>query len=175
MSAVPDVLACAGLFFVPGLLATYLGGLRGITAWATAPLVTVAVVAGVAVLSGLLGFRFGVWPVAAGIVVMAGLSAGLSLVLRARRAERPERDPRSYSLAVVIGAAAAVVLGVVTFVTGVRRPDAIQQSWDSVFHYNAIRYIEQTGKASPLTIGTLGQPGKASFYPDAWHVMVALL
>jgi hypothetical protein len=176
LSAVPDVLACVGLFFAPGLLASYLGGLRGITAWATAPLVTVAVAAAVAVLSGLAGFRFGLWPVAAGTVVVAGLAAGLSLLLRARGVGRPPRDPRGYSLAVVAGAAAAAVIGGVTFVSGVRRPDAISQSWDSVFHYNAIRYIEQTGKASPLTIGTLGQPGSnGAFYPDAWHVMAALL
>lgn len=175
-SVVPDVLVCIGLFFAPGLLAAYLGGLRGITAWASAPLVTVAAVAAVAVACGLLGFRFGAWPVAAGTVVMAGLSAGLSLLLRSRRVERPPRDTRSYSLAVVIGVIAAAVIGGVTFITGVRRPDAISQSWDSVFHYNAIRYIEQTGKASPLTVGTLGQPGGlTSFYPDAWHTMAALL
>lgn len=176
LSVVPDVLVCVGLFFAPGLLATYLGGLRGVTAWATAPLVTVAVAAAVAIASGFFGFRFGVWPVAAGTVVTAGLAAGLSLLLDRHGVDRPVRDPRSYSLAVVIGAVAAVVIGSVTFITGVKRPDAIHQSWDSVFHYNAIRYIEQTGKASPLTIGTLGQPGgKTSFYPDAWHAMAAVL
>ncbi len=176
VSAFPDVLVCAGLFFVPGLLVTYLGGLRGITAWAMAPLMTVAVVAAVAVLGGFLGFRFGVWPVAAGTVVVAGLAAGLSLLLRARGVERPAADPRSYSLAVVAGAVAAVRDRGVTFVTGVRRPDAISETWDAIFHYNAVRYIEQTGKASPLGIGTLGQPGGGgTFYPDAWHAMAALL
>jgi hypothetical protein len=176
VSAAPDVLVCVGVFFAPGLLATYLGGLRGITAWATAPLVTVAVVAMVAVLGGFFNFRFGPWPVAAGTAVMASLSAGLSLLLRRRQVERPQRDPRPYSLAVVIGAAAAVVIGGVTFITGVKRPDAISQTWDAVFHYSAIRYIEQTGKASPLTISALGQPGvKGTFYPDAWHAMAALL
>ncbi len=176
LSAVPDVLACAGLFFVPGLLAAYLGGLRGITAWATAPLVTVAVVAAVAVLGGWFGFRFGVWPVVAGTVVMAGVAAGLAVLLRFRGFARPPADPRGYSLAVVIGAAIAAVLGAVTFLTGVRRPDALAESYDTVFHYSAIRYIEQTGKASPLTIGTLGQPGSnGAFYPDAWHAMAALL
>jgi Family of unknown function (DUF6541) len=175
-SVVPDVLVCVGLFFAPGLLAAYLGGLRGITAWATAPLVTVATVAAVAVAGGWFGFRFGAWPVAAGTVVMAGLAAGLSLQLRARGVERPPGDPRSYSLAAGIGAVVAVLAGAVTFITGVGHPDAINQTWDSVFHYNAVRYIEQTGKASPLTIGTLGQPGgKTAFYPDAWHSMAALL
>jgi hypothetical protein len=176
ISAVPDVLVCVGLFYLPGLLATYLGGLRGITAWATAPVVTVGVVAMVAVLGGFFNFRFGLWSVAAGIAVMAGLSAGLSLLLRRHGVERPPRDPRRYSLAVAIGAVAAAVIGGVTFITGIKRPDAISQTWDAVFHYSAVRYIEQTGKASPLTIGTLGQPGvKGSFYPDAWHAMAALL
>jgi hypothetical protein len=176
MSTVPEMLACAGLFFAPGLLVSYLGGLRGITAWATAPAVTVAVVAAVAVLGGLAGFRFGVWPVAAGIVVLAGVAAGVSLLLSSRGVDRPPRDPLGYSLAVVIGAVVAVLVGAVTFITGIRRPDSINQAWDAVFHYNAVRYIEQTGKASPLTVGTLGQPGsKGTFYPDAWHAMAALL
>jgi hypothetical protein len=175
-SAVPDVLVCVGLFFAPGLLVTYLGGLRSITAWATAPLVTVATVAGVAVLGGWFNFRFGVWPVAAGTVVMGALAAALSLLLRARGAGQPPRDPGPYSLAVIIGAVVAALIGVVTFVTGVRRPDAISETYDAVYHYNAIRYIEQTGKASPLTIGTLGQPSShARFYPDAWHTMAALV
>jgi len=128
------------------------------------------------VAGGWFGFRFGAWPAAAGVVVMAGLAAGLSLLLRARGVERPPADPRSYSLAVLIGAVVALLVGAVTFTMGVRHPDAINQTWDSVFHYNAVRYIEQTGKASPLTIGTLGQPGgKTAFYPDAWHAMAALL
>jgi hypothetical protein len=176
LSAAPDVLVCVGLFVGPGLLACYLGGLRGITAWATAPLVTVAVVAAVAVLGGWFGFRFGVWPVVAGTAVVAGLAAGLSLLLRARGVTPPPPDPRGYSLAVVIGAVVAVAIGAVTFVTGIRRPDEVTESYDTVFHYSAIRYIEQTGKASPLTIDTLGQPGtKGAFYPDAWHTMAALL
>jgi hypothetical protein len=175
-SAVPDVLVCVGLFFAPGLLATYLGGPRGITAWATAPLVTVGVVAAVAVLGGWFNFRFGLWPVAAGTAVMAALAAALSLLLRARGVPRPPSDPRRYSLAVVAGAGLAAVIGAGTFVKGIRSPAAISETWDAVYHYNAIRYIEQTGKASPLTIGTLGQPSsQGRFYPDAWHTMATLL
>ncbi len=176
MSVVPDVLACVGLFFAPGLLVTYLGGLRGVTAWAMAPLVTVAVVAAVAVVGGFFGFRFGLGSVAAGIVVVAGLAGGLSWLLRARGVDRPPRDPLPYSLAAGVGAVAAAVIGTVTFVTGVARPDAFSETYDAVYHYNAIRYIEQTGKASPLTIGTLGQPGSHPvFYPDGWHLMAGLL
>jgi hypothetical protein len=176
VSAIPDVLVCVGLFLAPGLLVTYLGGLRGITAWATAPLMTVAVVAAVAVLGGFLGFRFGLLSVGLGIAVTACLSAALSLLLRARGVERPPRDPAGYSLAVMLGAVLAAVIGGITFITGVSRPDAFSESYDAVYHYNAVRYIEQTGHASPLTIGTLGQPGShGMFYPDAWHAMAALL
>lgn len=176
LSAVPDVLVCVGLFLAPGLLVTYLGGLRGITAWATAPLVTVAVVAGVALLGGFLGFRFGLWSVGVGIVITAGLAAGLSVLLRRRRVDPPARDPARYSLAVGAGAVLAAVIGAVTFRAGVGRPDAFSETYDAVYHYSAVRYIEQTGKASPLTIGTLGQPGSHGlFYPDAWHAMTALL
>ena len=37
VGAIPDVVVCVRLLMAPGLLATYLGGLRGVTAWATAP------------------------------------------------------------------------------------------------------------------------------------------
>ncbi|MCD7101223.1 hypothetical protein LRX77_04100 [Pseudoclavibacter sp. 13-3] len=55
-------------------------------------------------------------------------------------------------------------------------PENFAQRFDNIFHLNAIRYILDTGDASPLWIGTLVSgdtpPG---FYPSGWHALVALL
>ena len=53
-------------------------------------------------------------------------------------------------------------------------PDALSQTYDANFHYNAVRYIEDTGTASSLTIGGLGVTDP-SFYPAAWHNSVAFV
>src|SRR5690606_35955178 len=50
------------------------------------------------------------------------------------------------------------------------------QSFDNIFHLNAIRYIVDTGIASPLEIGQMTSPGGGlPFYPSAWHATVAII
>jgi hypothetical protein len=53
-------------------------------------------------------------------------------------------------------------------------PEYVSQTADNVFHLNAVRYILETQNASSLAVGAAG--GSApSFYPAAWHGMVALV
>lgn len=173
---IPEIAVSAAVFFLPGLFISYLGGLRGITAWAMAPLLTVAIVAAVAMVAQPLHIPFGPVPVLAGTGVMAVPALGLSLSLRAAGIGRAPRDPYRYSVAAFAGVVVAGVVAVATFVTGIGRPGAISQTWDAVFHYSAIRYILVTGNASPLAIGSLNQPGMpGTFYPAAWQEMAALL
>ncbi|ANY06639.1 DUF6541 family protein [Pseudonocardia sp. HH130630-07] len=80
LSALPVALAAAFWVIVPGLLVTRAIGVRGITAWALAPLVSTTTISISAVLGTLLGFRWGPWvPLAAALVVavLAGLFRGL--------------------------------------------------------------------------------------------------
>ena len=51
------------------------------------------------------------------------------------------------------------------------RPEAFSQTYDNVFHLNAVRYILDTGSASSLTASSMIGGG---FYPAAWHDLVAL-
>ncbi len=54
-------------------------------------------------------------------------------------------------------------------------PTAVSQSYDAVFHLNAVRYVLDTGDGSSLHLGRLTHPGAAtSFYPAAWHDVVSL-
>nr|WP_269937157.1 DUF6541 family protein [Arthrobacter sp. HY1533] len=54
-------------------------------------------------------------------------------------------------------------------------PGNISQSYDNVFHLNAIRYIIDSGNGSSRFLGTLEAGGGTSFYPGAWHDLVALV
>nr|WP_299165930.1 DUF6541 family protein [uncultured Arthrobacter sp.] len=56
------------------------------------------------------------------------------------------------------------------------RPESVSQTYDGVFHLNALRYIMDTGTASSLTLGGMPTGGEnPSFYPAAWHGLVSLL
>ena len=50
-------------------------------------------------------------------------------------------------------------------------PDAISQTFDAVFHLNAVEWILKTGNASSLRL--LLEAPQGSFYPLGWHTLVA--
>ncbi|ALE75435.1 hypothetical protein FRP1_25670 [Pseudonocardia sp. EC080625-04] len=89
LSAVPVALAAAFWVVVPGLLVTRVGGLRGITAWGAAPLVSVALIATSAVAGTALGVPWSPWVPSVAAVLVA-VPAGL---LRAFVARRPAGSP----------------------------------------------------------------------------------
>ncbi len=51
-------------------------------------------------------------------------------------------------------------------------PDAISQTFDAVFHLNAVEWILQTNNASSLRLFLEAPQG--SVYPLGWHTLVAL-
>lgn len=176
IGAIPTALCCVAILFLPGMLVTYPAGLRGVTAVATAPLVTVAVAATSAVAFHLVGIPFAPLPVLAVIVGLAVVVSLLALLLRRRVRVVAPRDPRGYLLAAAAGVAVALAIGIPTFVAAVGSPGALNQSWDAIFHYNSISYIAQSQNGSALSIGNLGVQGTdPSFYPAAWQDIAALL
>ena len=54
-------------------------------------------------------------------------------------------------------------------------PENISQTYDNVFHLNAIRFIMNTGDGSSLAIGNLDLNDPSGNYPFAWHNVVALV
>ncbi|AHH93537.1 DUF6541 family protein [Kutzneria albida] len=175
LDAVPLALVCAAWLILPGLPVTYLAGLRGITAVGVAPAVTVAVTGVSAVAANKLGIGWSVWvPLVSvlGLAVLVGLGA---LLLRRRFQVVRPADPRGLLVAALLGLVPVLVIGSVILVKGMGRPEELAQTFDTVFHYNAVGYILDSGNASSLTLGTLGLPGLGgSFYPGAWHDLVSL-
>ena len=180
LPALPAALLTAAWVLAPGLVAAYAIGLRGIAAWGTAPVVSIGSLALGALVASLWDIRW--TPAVAAAAAL--LLATVAIVMRA--ASRPLRSrlrsPRVLSrdrwavAAALIGMSGAVILGGVTAMVGMHSPDAIAQSIDSVFHYNAVAEILARGDASPMAVGRLTDPSSASaFYPAAWHDLVSLL
>ncbi|MHA6779511.1 DUF6541 family protein [Pseudonocardia saturnea] len=170
-AAGPALAVAAALFVLPGLLVAYAAGLRGITAWGSAPLVSVGSVAVAAVLAGLFGIG---WSTGVAVVPALLLAAVAAAVTRLRRT--PEPDGRWVTLAAAGGLVVGGVLAMAAVVAGTDAPSALSQTYDAVFHYSSVARILAEGDASSLTAGTLNAPGAASaFYPAAWHDVVSLV
>jgi hypothetical protein len=77
--------------------------------------------------------------------------------------------------------AAGVVLGVVLIgyaaVVGLQHWQSVPSTWDAVWHANEIRYILDTGQASPTHMGELRNVETRAplYYPSAFHALAAVL
>jgi len=178
LSAAPVALLAAVWLLVPGLPATYALGLRGVTAWAVAPVVSIGSAAVAAVVAGFVGVPWSPIVAVVPAVVLAVLFAAGRWVLHRYRppVSRPEPDGWRCAAGATVGVAGALVLGWLTAQRGFGRPDALSQTYDAVFHYNTVTRILESGNASSLGAGSLNVPSSATaFYPAAWHDVVSLV
>jgi hypothetical protein len=176
LDVTPVALVCVGWLFVPGLLVSYAAGFRSIAAWAVAPALSVAIIAVTAVLAGKLGLNWSVPLVLITTVLGALVTGGGAWLLRRRFTVVREADPRPLVVAAFAGLVPAIALGGVAVVLGMGSPDSLSQTFDAVFHYNAVAYILDSHQASSLTLTTLGTPGMPpGFYPGAWHDLTSLV
>ena len=76
--------------------------------------------------------------------------------------------------------AAGVVLGAALIgfaaIRGMPHWQSIPSNWDSVWHANTIRFILETGQASPTHMGELRnvETHDALYYPSAFHALAAI-
>ena len=91
---------------------------------------------------------------------------------RDRDAETPGRRPawpvtRSWPRACVLGAGLIGYAAVV----GLPHWQSVPSTWDAVWHANEIRYILDTGQASPTHMGELRnvETHAVLYYPSAFH------
>jgi hypothetical protein len=174
--AAPIALVTVAWLLVPGLVIGYLAGLRGIAAWATAPVTSIALIAGTAIVAEMTGVDWSVWVVLAVCAVVAAATAAVALPLRRRAIFTADADPRPVTVAGFAGLVPALLLGAFTVVRSIGPPDALSQTYDALFHYNVLAHIQDSHQASSLTVATFGNadaPGM--FYPAAWHDLGSLL
>mgnify|MGYP000867718050 CR=1 FL=1 len=175
-SLIPVFLAAAVLLFVPGALVGAAAGLRASLVVAMAPAISIAIIAGTGVVAPVVGLAWGPVPIAAATALTALALLAARLWTARRRPERREAGARRRSDPVT-AAAWCVAWPLSAAVTGytvgriLNTPDAISQTYDAVFHLNAVEWILKTGNASSLRL--LLEAPQGSVYPLGWHTLVA--
>lgn len=182
-STVPVMLACLVLLFAPGMLILAALGLQRWSYVAVAPVLTVSIIAVTAIAAPYLGIGWSPLPVLAATVLTSGLLLGVRLL----RQRRPGADTAPRTRLALRKPAKADVVAAVGFLAGFTaialqlhrafgRPENISQTFDNVFHLNAVRYILDSGNASSLTLsGMTSGDSPPYFYPAAWHGLASLL
>lgn len=174
--AIPAVVAAAGWLVVAGVPGCYALGLRGIAAWATAPVISSLVLGVTALVASNLKIPWTSMTAVTGIIVFTGLALAGSLALAGQFGKREKPDPVRTRLAAAIGLATALLICSIITIRGFGAPDSLSWTWDTVFHYSALAEIRDSGDASPFTLAALGDPSvRGKFYPAAWFDIASLV
>lgn len=164
-------LAIIGILGLPAALALRLRGF-------TVALVAVPASFSVLAVSSIVTSQFGIrWSLLPALFVALLLALVLWLLRRWIGAPAAPNVGPTRRGDLWLGLGAAAIGGVVIAISlaaGLRAPDAISQSFDANFHLNTVRYILDTGSASPFSM-ELTTPGTPGFYPALWHGFVALI
>ena len=173
------VLIALSLLVIPGAIVARIGRLTWPTAVAVGPALTYGAVALAIVPFGALGIPWNAWTALFAIALMAGV------VLCLRKALARFRDTDAESRAVSRGPALAVAAGVVlgaaligfAALRGIPAWQSIPSTWDAVWHANVIRFILDTGQASPTHMGELRniESHEALYYPSTFHALATVL
>ena len=174
---VPILIAATALLYVPGVLVGAAARLRPPFVVGLAPAISIALITGTGIVAPVLAVPWGPVPVA-GAALLLSLAALASRLMMAQR--HPERRTayargRLRPDAVAIWCAAWPLSAAVTMLTVTHildAPDAISQTYDAVFHLNAVEWILRTDNASSLRFFLEAPQG--GVYPLGWHALVAL-
>ena len=179
-SVLPTAIACLLLLFVPGTLLLLALGLRNPAFLAVAPVLTVSVVSASAIIAPYLGIRWSILPVAAATVLLAAVLFAIRRIPALRQPVLAWRTALAGSRRMLLLAGVGFGIGALSIAVQLRtafgRPDNISQTFDNVFHLNAVRYVLDTGNASSMTLTAMTNGDNPPyFYPAAWHGLASLL
>ncbi|MFV4912603.1 hypothetical protein PFZ49_03350 [Microbacterium lacticum] len=176
LTLVAVALVTIAVLLVIGVALARIIGLRSFTAIAVAPAFTMTVIAIASIVMPWVHIPWGIIGVLA-VAILIG--AVLALVRWATRRWQPvaeQRERGAFDPWLLAGLLIAVALLSARVIATIQEPDRISQTYDNVFHLNAVRWVLDTGSASALDIGYMTNPGGSpSFYPSAWHGLVALV
>ncbi|OBI05450.1 hypothetical protein A5715_02710 [Mycolicibacter heraklionensis] len=171
------------LLVVPGALVAAGSGLKWPMAVAIGPALTYGVVGLAIVPFGALGLPWNAATALAALPVIGAVTAGLTRGLRSLLKRRPGLHVRAPSPArwPILTVAAGALLGIVLIgwaaVRGIEDWQSIPSTWDAVWHANTVRFILDTGQASPTHMGELRnvETHAPLYYPSAFHALTAVL
>ena len=144
-----------------------------------APLLTFALVAVSAIVLGKTGIPWSLISFVSVAAVLVAAAAGLMWLVGRRWPALASASWPGNDVPVAWPVAGAVLGGfLVLHMTEdmVYGPEAFSQSLDNSFHMNAIRWIQEHGDASSLTLGAVSAADQQpAFYPAGWHDFVSLI
>ena len=145
------------LLVFPGAIIARVGRLTCPTAVAVGPALTYGIVALAIVPFGALGIPWNAWTALFALAVVTAVAFCLRIALARVRDVDAEALAATRGPALVV--AAGVLLGALLIglaaLRGMPNWQSIPSNWDSVWHANTIRFIVDTGQASPTHMGEL--------------------
>ena len=172
------VLIALLLLVTPGAIVARIGRLTWPTAVAVGPALTYGIVALAIVPIGALGIPWNAWTALFALAVVSAVAWCLRIALGRVRDVNAEALAASRGPALVV--AAGVLLGALLIglaaLRGMPNWQSIPSNWDSVWHANTIRFILDTGQASPTHMGELRnvETHEALYYPSTFHALAAV-
>ena len=172
------VLIALLLLVIPGAIVARVGRLTWPTAVAVGPALTYGVVALAIVPFGALGVPWNALAALFALAVITGIAWCLRIALARVRDVDAEARAAARGPAVVV--AAGVLLGALLMglaaLRGMPNWQSIPSNWDAVWHANTIRFILDTGQASPTHMGELRniETHEALYYPSTFHALASV-
>ncbi|MFC0675653.1 DUF6541 family protein [Brachybacterium hainanense] len=179
LASAAAVLASLAVLALPGLPLALGLRLHPLARAALLAPLSVAVVSIAAEGADLLGIPWSpLVPLLLGLILGAPLLALRRREVIGRIRDLPGRIARSATaLAMTAGLLLGGVIMLVRALTMMGGIDQVSQTYDAVFHLNAIRWILDHESASAWTVGSMtalpGAPG--TFYPAGWHQLASLV
>jgi D-galactosaminyltransferase len=172
------VLIALLLLVFPGAIIARVGRLTWPTAVAVGPALTYGIVALAIVPFGALGLPWNAWTALFALAVVTAVAFCLRIALARVRDVDAEALAATRGPALVV--AAGVLLGALLIglaaLRGMPNWQSVPSNWDSVWHANTIRFIVDTGQASPTHMGNLRnvETHEALYYPSTFHALAAV-
>ena len=173
------VLLALSLLVIPGAIIARIGRLTWPTSIAVGPALTYGTVGLAIVPFGALGIPWNAWTALFALTLAAGLVLCLRVLLR--RLRDRDAEPRAATRGPALLVAAGVLLGAALIgfaaLRGIPQWQSIPSTWDAVWHANTVRFILDTGQASPTHMGDLRniETHEALYYPSTFHALAAIL
>lgn len=152
-----------------------------------APLISAAIIGGGAIMAPFIGFKWGwaaylisvaaAWGIAQFIAFLKTFSTK-QFTADIQERTLPETSPKNRGIWLGWLIAAPISTGI--FLSGIGSVINPPQTWDAVFHLNALRWIEQTGNGSSLNLAGVSSylsPAEAAsggVYPAGFHDLAYL-
>lgn len=171
--SLPVILTAVLLLLLPGLATALAIRMRGILALLIAPAFSVGTIAFLALVFPFVGVPWIPAPVIIGCAVVSSIAFFVSKAWGSAHNSSPEfRSRASLSTMVGLGSVVTALIIGMQMATAVIHPDSISQTYDNVFHLNAVRWALESQNSSPLNLGAFTG---ISAYPAAWHGIVAIV